>query len=76
MKTLFELRMKQLAHLRKRLAHKAVGPLLGAFIAALLLIALMIHVNHGQGPSVHGNGDSHGFVRTEVSRTVWIDAVG
>ena len=71
MKTLIQLRMKQLARLRKRMAHKAIGPLLGALVAALLLIVLMIHVTDVQGPSVQGNGDSHGFVRSEVSTGAW-----
>jgi len=74
MKTLFQLRVKQLNRLRKRLAHLAVGPLLGALIAGVLLLVLMLHVVNGPGPSVQGNGDSHGFIRSEVSPVAWGEA--
>ena len=73
MKTLFQLRMKRLNQLRKRLAHLAIGPLVGALIAGLLLLVLMLHVANGPGPGVQGNGDSHGLIRSEVSSTVSTD---
>jgi len=38
--------MKTLNQFRKRCAHLAIGPLVGALIAGLLLIVLMLHINN------------------------------
>ena len=36
--------------LRKRLGHLAVGPLVGALVAGLLLIVLMLNINNDDSP--------------------------
>jgi hypothetical protein len=42
--------MKTLNQIRKRLAHLAIGPLVGALLAALLLIVLMLNINNDESP--------------------------
>ena len=42
--------MKTLIKLRKRLGHLAVGPLVGALVAGLLLIVLMLNINNDDSP--------------------------
>ena len=44
--------MKTLRQIRKRLAHHAIGPLVGALLAGLLLIVLMFHINNGERNSI------------------------
>ena len=36
--------------LRKRLGHLAIGPLVGALVAGLLLIVLMLNINNEGSP--------------------------
>ena len=36
--------------LRKRLGHLAIGPLVGALVAGLLLIVLMLNINNDESP--------------------------
>ena len=40
--------MKTLNQIRKRLAHLAIGPLVGALLAGLLLIVLMMNINNDE----------------------------
>lgn len=54
--------MKTLMQIRKRLAHLAIGPLVGAVIAGLLLIVLMLHINNGETPIGHDIGNKHAKV--------------
>jgi hypothetical protein len=42
--------MKTLNQIRKRLAHLAIGPLVGALLAGLLLIVLMMNINNDESP--------------------------
>ena len=54
--------MKTLMQVRKRLAHLAIGPLVGAVIAGLLLIVLMLHINNGESQIGQGIGNKHAKV--------------
>ena len=55
--------MKALMQLRKKLAHRAIGPLVGALLAGILLIVLMLNINNGEGSIDHTIGTRHAYVR-------------
>jgi hypothetical protein len=55
--------MKTLMQFRKRLAHRAVGPLIGALLAGILLLVLMLNINNGHDPINHPGGSKHAYVR-------------
>jgi hypothetical protein len=57
--------MKTLMQVRKRLAHLAIGPLVGAIVAGLLLLVLMLNINNGE--------ESIGQNRNE--KRVWVNVV-
>jgi hypothetical protein len=58
--------MKTLMHLRKRLAHLAVGPLVGALIAALLLIVLMLNINNDENSIGQTKSEKQSWGSVEV----------
>jgi hypothetical protein len=49
--------MKTLKQIRKRLAHLAIGPLVGAIVAGLLLLVLMLNINNGKNTIDQRNDD-------------------
>lgn len=52
--------MKTLMQLRKRLAHRAIGPLVGALLAGILLTVLMLNINNGHDP-INNTGTRHAY---------------
>ena len=64
--------------LRKRLAHRAIGPLVGALVAGILLIVLMLNINNGHDPINRTEGTKHASVRmlvndAAISEVNWSD---
>jgi len=58
--------MKTLNHIRKRLAHLAIGPLVGALIAALLLIVLMLNINNDENSIGQAKSEKQSWVNVVV----------
>ena len=48
--------------LRKRLGHLAIGPLVGALVAGLLLIVLMLNINNDDSPIGQTKSEKQIFV--------------
>jgi len=53
--------------LRKRLGHLAVGPLVGAILAGILLIVLMLNINNNQNSIRQTNGEKHAYVSVPLT---------
>ena len=51
--------MKTVFQFRKRLAHLAIGPLVGAIVAGLLLIILMLNINNDENSIGQTIGEKH-----------------
>jgi hypothetical protein len=58
--------MKALMQIRKRLGHLAIGPLVGALLAGLLLIILMLNINNGENPNGTNKAEKHSYVSVLV----------
>jgi hypothetical protein len=58
--------MKTLMKLRKRLGHSAIGPLVGAIVAGILLIVLMLNINNDQDSIRQTKGEKHVYVSVPV----------
>jgi len=58
--------MKTLMKLRRRLGHLAIGPLVGAILAGILLMVLMLNINNDQNSIRETNGDKHAYISVPV----------
>ncbi|HEX6889530.1 MAG TPA: hypothetical protein VF141_02510 [Chryseolinea sp.] len=58
--------MKTLMQIRKRLGHLAIGPLVGALLAGLLLIVLMLNINNDENPDGQNKAEKHAYVNVLV----------
>src|SRR4030095_15469613 len=52
--------------LMKTLIHLAIGPLVGAILAGLLLIVLMLHVNNGEASVGQNKREKHACVSVSI----------
>ena len=58
--------MKTLLKIRRRLGHLAIGPLVGAILAGILLIVLMLNINNDQNPIGETKGEKHAYISIPV----------
>lgn len=67
--------MKTLMQLRKRLGHLAIGPLVGAIVAGLLLIVLMLNINNSENPIEQTKSEKRAHVQV-VENTMTALVIG
>ena len=48
------------------MGHLAIGPLVGAILAGILLMVLMLNINNDQNSIRETNGDKHAYISVPV----------